>query len=164
MAAVVPVADAQTLKPGLWEVAPQRTAKEMEELRAATANRTAQVRETMESIRRSAAQQGVYLGPDGNSTLVCMTRDMIERNMNPMAEGDCRTRQSQSGNVVTTSFACTNPTYSGETQVTIVSSESYIMKSVVGGNPAMDALGVSGRTVTANWRGADCGLVKPPAE
>ena len=158
-------AAAQTLKPGLWELqhkmsgTPEMDAQ-MAEMRKQMAAMPPEQRKQIEAMM---AKQGVGMGPGGNSMRMCLTREMVERNEIPAAQGDCRiTQQSRSGNTMKAAFACTNPPATGESQVTFHSPESYAMKSVVNttvtGKPEKTTMEGAGK-----WLGADCGSIKPVA-
>jgi len=110
------------------------------------------------------AKQGMKMGasgPGSMSVTTCMTKEMIERNEIPAAQGNCKTtRQQRSGNTVNMAFACTNPPSSGEGQFTIQSPEAYTMKMEVkstgGGQPRTMRMEAGGK-----WLGADCSSIKP---
>jgi hypothetical protein len=79
----------------------------------------------------------------------------------PASQGDCKTtQQSRSGNTIKMAFACTKPPSTGESQVTLVSGESFQSKTTVTtterGKPEKTTIEGTGK-----WLGADCGSVKP---
>jgi Protein of unknown function (DUF3617) len=161
-------AQAQTMKPGLWEITHQvgggagSMNAEMAAMQAQLANLPPDQKKMMQDMM---AKQGISMGaggPGGMSLKTCMTKEMIERNDMPAGQGDCTsTRSPRSGNAVKFSFTCTKPPSSGEGQITISSAEAYQMKmtvssSVRGKAEKMDMEGAG------KWLGADCGDVKPP--
>src|SRR5437762_13091487 len=89
-------ANAQSLKPGLWEVANQIQAgagpgaQEMARAQKGMANMSPEQRKAMQEMM---AKHGVTLGaagPGGMTVKVCMTREMAERNHIPAQPGDCK--------------------------------------------------------------------------
>lgn len=162
-------ANAQSLKPGLWEVAnqvqagPGPGAKDMARPQMDMANMSSEQRKAMQEMM---AKHGVTMGsagPGGMTVKVCMTREMVERNQVPAQPGDCKsTTGARTGNSVKVSFSCTNPPSSGEGTMTIASPEAYSMKMMVNttaqGKPQKVTMDSSGK-----WVAADCGAVKPMA-
>lgn len=159
-------ANAQNLKPGLWEITNKmQTAGGQMEQRMADMQKqmAAMPPEQRKMMEEMMAQRGMKMGgtPDGGMTIkICMTKEMIERNEMP-TQGDCKTtQQSRSGNTMKMAFACTNPPSSGEGQVVFTSSEAYSSKSsittTVQGKPEKITSEGHGK-----WLGADCGTIKP---
>ena len=156
-------ASAQNLKPGLWEV--QHTMKgnpemerQMEEARKQMAAMPPEQRKQMEAMM---ASRGVQMGGGGQGMRMCLTKEMVERNEIPAQQGDCKmSNQQRTGNTLKVNFICTTPPSSGESQMTINSSESYAMKttatSTIDGR--VEKMSVEG---TGKWVGADCGGLKP---
>ncbi|RYF34539.1 MAG: DUF3617 domain-containing protein, partial [Comamonadaceae bacterium] len=92
---------------------------------------------------------------------VCLTRKMVERNEIPANQGDCKTtQQSRSGNTLKMAFSCARPPSTGESQLTLVSSEAFNSRTTVtssaGGKPQTTTIEGTGK-----WLGADCGTVQP---
>lgn len=160
-------ASAQTLKPGLWQVANRMQGGSMDMDRATQqmeqqmAKMKPEQRKMMEEM---LARQGVKMGQGGldmMSVQTCMTREMVERDRVPAQQGDCRnTRFQRSGNTVRIAYTCTQPPSSGEGTLVIHSPESYAMKMAItskaGGKAETVHMDASGK-----WLKADCGDVKP---
>ncbi len=162
-----PLASAQNLKPGLWEISNKMQSgsgqleKGMAEMQKQMAAMPPEQRKMMQDMM---AKQGVALGAGGPGNMVakiCMTKDMVERNDLPSQQGDCKSTSSpRSGNTMKMSFVCTQPPSSGEGTVTFVSPEAYsmkmAMKSTVQGKAETMTMDGGGK-----WLSADCGVVKP---
>lgn len=164
---------AQTMKPGLWEIATQMQGGSGE-----MANAMAQAQKQMENMppdqrkmmQDMMAKQGVQMGTGaggGMTIKVCMTQEMVDRNEisshQSTNQHDCtHTNSPRSGNTMQFSFVCTKPPSSGEGQITFSGSEGYTSKvsttSTVRGKPEKIDMQSSGR-----WLGSDCGSVKPLA-
>ncbi len=161
-------AQAQSMKPGLWEISQkmQSSSGEMEkamgDMQKEMAAMTPEQRKMMQDMM---AKQGVGMGsgPGPMSLKVCMTQEMVERNELAPQQGDCKSSYSpRTGNTMKIAFACTKPPSSGEGQITFTSSEAYSSKMVVntmhnGKNEkmSMDSQG--------KWLSAECGAIKPPS-
>lgn len=157
---------AQTLKPGLWEINNKMGGNpELERAQAKMQQQLAGMapaqRKQMEAM---LAQRGVRMTPGaaGTNVQVCMTREMAERNDVPVRNGCTATRQPRSGNTMHVAFTCSNPASSGEGEFTFTSPEAYrshmTLHSQEGGRPQTMTMDTTGK-----WLGADCGSVKPLA-
>ncbi len=156
---------AQTLKPGLWEIRQQMQSgsgqmeQSMAQMQQQMAGMPPEQRKMMEDMM---ARQGMNAG--GTTLKVCMTREMVERNEMPaQQQGDCTTTSSpRTGNTMKIAFTCTKPPSRGEGQISFVSPEAYTMKmtthSTARGKTETMAMDASGR-----WLSADCGAIKPVA-
>ena len=161
-------ANAQNLKPGLWEITNkmQTGSGQMEAQMAQMQQQMASMPpEQRKMVEEMMAQRGMKVGggAGGGMTLkVCMTKEMVERNEGlAQQRGDCQTtQQSRTGNTMKMAFTCTNPPSSGEGQVVFTSPEAYSMKMLVNttvqGKPEKINMEGGGK-----WLGADCGSVKP---
>lgn len=161
------IAQAQTLKPGLWEIdnKTQSSSGQMEQAMAqaqqAMASMPPEQRKRMEEMM---ARQGVSVGSGGlgRSARICMSKEMVESSQLPAQEkGDCKTTySSRVGNTMKMAFSCTQPPASGEGQITFVSPESYRMQMVstttLQGKPEKMTMDSTGK-----WLSADCGTLKP---
>lgn len=159
--------NAQTLKPGLWEITSQiqggssETARALAEAQKQLANLPPDQARIM---RDMMARQGVQMAsaPGGGTAIkTCMTPDMVARDAVATQQGDCtHTSSPRVGNRMPFSFVCTQPPSRGEGQVTFVSPEAYTVQmaatAVVNGKPEKMDLQASGR-----WLGATCGAVQP---
>jgi Protein of unknown function (DUF3617) len=156
---------AQSLKPGLWEntftlkSSSGTLEKGMAEMQAQMAKLPPEQRKMMEQM---LAQQGVGMGPKGNSIKFCMTPEEAAKMEVPAAEGDCKqTVTKRSASVMAVSFSCTgNPPSSGQGEFTFQSSTAYSGKSVVNtvvdGKPERMDMDTKGK-----WLSSDCGAIKP---
>ena len=164
----ISAADAQTIKPGLWEMTSQmqgnsEAANAMASIQKELAQMPPAQRKMMEDMM---AKQGMQLGnaPGGGMAVkICMTQEMIDRNEMTSQQGDCQhTSSPRSGNTMKFSFVCTQPPSSGEGRVTFTSPEAYTtwvaVTSSARGKPEKMEMNSNGR-----WLGKDCGSVKPIA-
>lgn len=162
------MAQAQTIKPGLWEITNQmqgnsEAANAMAKMQKEMAQMPPSQRKMMEDM---LAKQGMQMGstPGGGMALkMCMTQEMIDRNEMTSQQGDCKhTSSPRMGNSMKFSFTCTKPPSSGEGEVTFTSPEAYTTRVAVTserrGKPEKMEMTTSGR-----WLGSDCGSVKPIA-
>jgi hypothetical protein len=161
---------AQTIKPGLWEITTQmqgpaggQIAGAMSEMQKQMDSMPPEQRKMMQDMM---AKQGVQLGATGNGGLavkMCMTQEMVDRSEFGGHQGDCtHTSSARMGNTQKYSFTCTKPPSSGEGQVTFNGREAYTMQmsvtSTIKGKPEkMDMQGAG------KWLGSDCGAIKPLA-
>lgn len=168
LALVSSAAQAQSMRPGLWQVEhrlagnPEMEAA-MAEARKQLAAMPPEQRKMMEDMM---ARQGASMsmsGADGGVNVkVCMTQDMVERAELPrQTEGECTHEvTSRSDTALSMRFACKNPESSGEGHYRFTSDTSYEMRmdirSMHKGKPQSTTL--QGR---ATWLGSDCGPLKP---
>lgn len=160
-------ANAQTMKPGLWEITSQmqggsgEMAKAMAEAQKEMANMPPEQRKMMQDMM---AKQGIQMGTAGGAGMsikVCMTQEMVARNEVATQKSDCTNNYSpRSGNSMKFSFQCPNPPSKGEGVVTFNGSDAYSVKmtnsTVVNGKPEKIDMQSSGK-----WLAADCGSIKP---
>ena len=162
-------AQAQTLKPGLWEMNTRMRSDsgQMEKAMAEAQKQLAALPpEQRKMMQDMLAKQGVGMGAGGAGNMVikvCMTPEMLARNEIVTQEGDCKTEQSpRVGNTMKMVFTCTKPPSSGEGTVTFVSPQAYTTQMTVttraGGKPETVRMDSQGR-----WLAGDCGNVQPIA-
>lgn len=156
---------AQSLRPGLWEhgftmkSAGGQMEGAMAEMQKQMAALPPDQRKMMEQMM---AQQGVGMGPKGQSVRICITPEEAARQEVPAAEGHCTQKVTQrTGNTVKVSFSCAGqPPSSGESEITFLSPTAYsgraVVRTTVAGQP--ERLDMS---TTGKWLAADCGAVKP---
>lgn len=167
--ATVTLAEAQAMKPGLWEITQKSMSgsdginDKMAQMQQQMANLPPEQKKMLQDMM---AKQGVTVGDagmGGMSVKTCMTKEMIERNEVPQAQSGCSASASpRIGNSQKIAFTCSKPPSTGEGQITFSGSEAYVMKMTVnttvrGRAEKMD-LEAAGR-----WLGAECGDVKPIA-
>ena len=160
-------ANAQTMKPGLWEITQKMKfgSGDMNDKMAAMQQQMANLPpEQKKMMQDMMAKQGVQMGnsgPGGMSIKTCMTKEMIERNEIPTGEGDCTSTMSpRTGNTQKIAFTCTKPPSSGEGQITFSGSEAYAMKMKVNSTVRGKAEGMD-MEGAGKWLAAECGDVKP---
>ncbi len=162
-------ANAQTMKPGLWEITNQmqgapgsQTAGAMAEMQKQLASMPPEQRKMMEDMM---AKKGVQMGAasgGGMAVKVCITPEMAARNdVAQHQQGDCsHTNSPRVGNTMKFAYVCTKPPSRGEGQVTFTSPEAYSMQmksttTIKGKEESMDM------QANGKWLGSDCGSVKP---
>lgn len=156
---------AQSIKPGLWEhaftikSASGQMEGAMAEMQKQMAALPPDQRKMMEQMM---AQQGVGMGPKGQSVKICITPEEAARQEVPAAEGNCTQKVTQrSGSTIKVSFSCGAPhPSSGEGEISFQSPTAYTGKTTVTttvqGKPERMDMTTSGK-----WLSADCGAVKP---
>ena len=163
------LAQAQSMKPGLWEMTQKIGGNaKLDQAQAQMQQQMASMPpEQRKMIEDMMAKQGVKVGAaagGGTSVKVCMTKEMAERNEVPtQAQGDCKSTVSdRSASGMKIAFSCANPPSSGEGQVRFAGPEAYSMKmtvkTTVQGQPETMTMDGGGK-----WLAADCGSVKPLA-
>ncbi|MFN0163001.1 MAG: DUF3617 domain-containing protein [Burkholderiales bacterium] len=166
---VCAAADAQNIKPGLWEMTQamqgQAGGKDVAAAQAKAQRELAALPpEQRKMVEAMMAKQGVSMAAGGNSMRVCISKEMAERGQPPAGQGgDCKMDWSpRKGNTITTKFTCNNPPSTGEGTIVFDSSESYAMNMKVtqtrAGKPETMTM-----QSTSKWVSADCGSLKPLA-
>lgn len=159
-------ANAQTQKPGLWEInhqingaAGSQMAEAMAQMKRQMASMPPEQRKMMEDMM---AKQGVGMSAGGTTLKVCLTKEMVERNdvASPPQAGCTTSMSPRSGNSMKFSYSCTQPPSSGQGQVTFVSDTAYTM-TMAAQTTAMGKTEKMDLSASAKWLGADCGAVKP---
>lgn len=165
---ITTIAQAQTIKPGLWEMnqkmggSPQMD-QAMAQMQQQMASMPPAQRKQMEEM---LAKQGMSMpsaGAGGGMAMkMCITPEMAAKQDMPMqSEGDCTsTVTSRSANALKMNFVCKKPPSSGEGTYTFTGDTAYTMKMVMNtthqGKPQTTTLDGTGK-----WLSADCGSVKP---
>ncbi|MBK9135815.1 MAG: DUF3617 domain-containing protein [Betaproteobacteria bacterium] len=164
-------AQAQKLRPGLWENAvsmkssDQRVEQAMAQMRAQLASMPPAQRAQVEQMM---ASQGVGIGGAGkpNTVRSCISPEMAARNeFNP---GDSRCQSidhKRTGNVVRFRFSCQNEgtTSQGEGEFTLVSDTETRGKMFVNTQRQGQSMRMDMES-TSKWVAADCGNLKPLAQ
>ena len=166
LAATTLGAQAQTMKPGLWEVTSKlggspEMDNAMAQMQQQMASMSPEQRKQMETM---LAKQGmsVSAAPAGMLTKMCMTKEMAEKSQLPVqTQGDCiSTTSDKTSTGMKVKFTCASPPSSGEGQYTFMGDSAYTMKMKINtqqqGKPVTTTLDSSGK-----WLGADCGTIKP---
>lgn len=166
-------ANAQTMKPGLWEITQKMKSgsAEMNNALAAMQDQMAKMTPLQrKQMQDMMAKQGVNmdLGAGGGAAKpgeitvrMCMTREMIAENQTaPQQPGCTHTQSPRVGNTWKMAFTCTKPPSSGEGQTTMTSPDAFTMKMTINssatGKPERMDMEGAGR-----WLGASCGDVRP---
>ncbi len=184
------VVSAQTLQPGLWEVAsklptgnsdiaklgaqsqdarsnmPAMSSEQMAAMMAQMKDQIAKMPPEQRKLveQNMAAMQNMRMNNDGTTTMkLCMTKEMIARNQLGGQKGKCtHSPVDSSGSTRKFSFVCTDPATKGEGSYTMLSPTSYTGSMTI--NSVQDG---KPQTMTIASSGkfvnADCGNVKPMA-
>ena len=163
-------AQAQNIKPGLWETTTQMQGERGGQMAGAMAEMQKQMAsmppEQRKMIEDMMAKRGVAAGPaagGGMAVKICMTQEMISRNEVGRQKSDCtHTASPRAGNTVKFSYSCPNPPSRGEGVVTYTSPDAYSVKvttitTIKGKEEAIEVQSNS------KWLGSDCGAIKPLA-
>lgn len=161
-------AQAQSIKPGLWEMtqkvggSPQMD-QAMAQMQQQMASMSPAQRKQMEDM---LAKQGMAMptqGAGGGMAMkVCITPEMAAKQDMPMqGEGDCTsTVTSRSASALKMNFVCKKPPSSGEGTYTFSGDSAYTVKMVMNtthqGKPQTVTMDGQGK-----WLSASCGTVKP---
>lgn len=156
---------AHTLKPGLWEINNTVSSNSgavnqlLSQAPGLIAGLPAEQRSKLENLM---ARQGVTLGTGGAMTAkICMTQAMVDRNELPAQAGNCQSSPApRTGNTLQFSFTCSKPVASGQGQITILSPESYTVKTTVNSSAGGQAATVN-TDGTARFVAASCGNIRP---
>lgn len=155
-------AQAQTIKPGLWELNNKvktgdiQTDAALEMAMRQLATMPAAQRAQMEAM---LGQNGVSMpkaGGDGAiSVTACVTPDMAARKELPLNQkGNCTSKSVPAAGGLDVSFSCTNPTSSGQGQIRFSDDSHYTMTMDVNteatGSPQKVHVDSTGRWVSAS--------------
>ncbi len=161
-------AQAQSTKPGLWEITHKVGGNA--QLDAAMAQAQQQMaamppdqRKMMEDMM---SKQGITMptaGAGGGMAMkICITPEMAARSELPsQQDGDCTTTiSSRTGSSMKVKFACTNPPTTGEGTYTFNGDTAYTMdmKTTTTRNGKPENMTMSGG---GKWLSGNCGNIKP---
>ena len=159
-------AQAQTSKPGLWEVTSKFSGspeadKATADLQKQLASMPPEQRKQMEAMM---GKQGITLsGPGGAMVMkTCITKEMLAQSQLPMqTQGNCTsTTREKTSSSMKFKYVCTNPTSTGEGQFTFQDENSYTstikLTTTAQGKPQTTTMEGAGK-----WLGSDCGTIKP---
>jgi uncharacterized protein YneF (UPF0154 family) len=159
-------AQAQAMKPGLWEISNKMLGGSgemqaaMAEMQKEMENMPPEERKMMQDMM---AKHGASISPSGAamSVKICLTQEMINRNQINRQEGNCRHNLSPKvGNSMKFSVACSDPVASGEGVITFISPTAYdtsmTLKTTQNGQPETMKMASSSRFLSAN-----CGSILP---
>ena len=156
-------AQAQTIKPGLWELNNKvksgdiQTDAAIEMAMRQLANMPAAQRAQMEAM---LAQNGVSVpksGGDGSiSVTACVTPEMAAKKELPLNQkGNCTSKSVPAAGGMDVSFSCTNPTSSGQGQIRFSDDSHYTMTMDVNTEATGSAQKVQINS-TGRWIAAAC--------
>jgi len=159
------LAQAQNIKPGLWEIkmnpqlSPERQAA-MAQAQQQLAQMPAEQRKRMEEMMAKAGVNA-NLATGAVTLKVCITAEQAALNQLPVSsQGNCKHQVERKGAQILNRFSCSDPDISGEGTTTLSSAEAYnsSMSSTarVGGKSETMSVQSQGR-----WLGADCGGIAP---
>lgn len=164
-----PEAQAQKIRPGLWEntVSMKSSDGRMEAAMAQMQEQLARMPpEQRAQVEAMMARQGVGLGAGKPNTVrSCITPEMAARDQFDTGDGRCRsTGHTRSGNVVRFKFMCQadqqGASGDGEGEFTLVSETENRGKMRINATRQGQTMRMEMDT-TSRWLGADCGALKP---
>lgn len=162
-------AQAQAIKPGLWEIkmnpqlSPERQAA-MAQAQQQLAQMPADQRKMMEEMMAKAGVNA-NLATGAVTLKVCITADQAALNELPVhsqGQGSCKHQVQRKGAQILNQFSCSDPEVSGQGTTTLTSPEGYtstlntVSKNKSSGKNETLVVNGSGR-----WLGADCGSIAP---
>ncbi|MCV2362702.1 DUF3617 domain-containing protein [Paucibacter sp. DJ1R-11] len=159
------LAQAQAIKPGLWEIkmnpqlSPERQAA-MAQAQQQLAQMPAEQRKMMEEMMAKAGVNA-NLATGAVTLKVCITPEQAALNQLPVSsQGNCKHQLERKGAQILNRFSCSEPELSGEGTTTLSSAEAYSsnMNSTtrVGGKTETMSVQSQGR-----WLSGDCGGIAP---
>lgn len=161
-------AQQQKMRPGLWEhtVSMKSQSGQMEaamaQMQKSMASMTPAQRKQMEDMM---AQQGVRIGPNGNSVKVCITAEQADLDRIPPQEGCTQKVQRTGPSSIAMTFSCKGapgqPPTSGEGTMTFSGPTAYAGNFKVQTTTAQGKPEQLDMAQTGKWLAADCGGLKP---
>ena len=160
-------AQPQKMRPGLWEHSMTMKSQSgqmeaaMAEMQKSLASMPPAQRKQME---QAMAQQGVSMGPSGNTVKVCISPEQADLDRIPAQEGCTQNVQRTGPNAVAMTFSCKGtqgqPPTTGEGTMTFQGPTAYTgnfkVKTTSNGKPEQIDMVQNGK-----WLAADCGAIKP---
>lgn len=160
-------AQTQKLRPGLWENSVTMKSQSgqleaaMAQMQKSMASLTPAQRKQME---QAMAQQGVSMGPSGNTVKVCISPEQANLDRIPAQEGCTQNVQRTGPSAVAMTFSCKGtqgqPPTTGEGTMTFQGPTAYAgnfkVKTTSNGKPEQIDMVQNGK-----WLAADCGTLKP---
>lgn len=156
---VAPGVQAQSTKPGLWEIDSNTRVdgQAMPDMAAMMKDVPPQMRKQMEAMM---AQQGVGMAPRGMR--ICVTPEQAVRDELPLRQEDgCKTRwQQRSGKRLSFSMECSDPPAKGEGEVELISPEAWTSRMTMRIQEGRQTHEVRSET-RGKWLSAQCGKIRP---
>lgn len=160
-------AQTQKLRPGLWENTVSMKSQSgqieaaMAEMQKSMASLSPAQRKQME---QAMAQQGVQMGPSGNTVKICISPEQADLDRIPAQEGCTQNVQRTGPSTVAMTFSCKGtqgqPPSSGVGTMTFQGPTAYTgqfkVKTTTDGKPEQIDMVQNGK-----WLAADCGAIKP---
>lgn len=160
-------AQVQKMSPGLWEHAVTMKSQSgqmeaaMAQMQKSLASMPPAQRKQMEDM---LAQQGVGMGPGGQTVKVCVTPEQASLDTIPKQEGCVQNVKRTSPTTLSMNFSCKGedgaPPTSGDGTITFSSPKAYAgqfkIKTTNSGKPEQIDMSQTGK-----WLSADCGAIKP---
>ena len=157
----------QRMRPGLWEHSVNMKSQSgqmeaaMAEMQKSLASMPPEQRKQMEQMM---AQQGVGMGPKGQTVKVCITKEQADLDNVPQQEGCTQKVQRVDASTMKVAFACkggqSQPPSSGEGTITMQGPTAYTgqfkFKTQNQGKPEQIDMAQSGK-----WLSDNCGAIKP---
>ncbi len=157
----------QKMRPGLWEHSVNMKSQSgqmeaaMAEMQKSLASMPPEQRKQMEQMM---AQQGVGMGPKGQTVKVCITKEQADLDNVPQQEGCTQKVQRVDASTMKVAFACKGgqgqPPSSGEGTITMQGPTAYTgqfkFKTQNQGKPEQIDMAQSGK-----WLSDNCGAIKP---
>ena len=165
LAGLAGLSQAQTMKPGLWEMKsstqldPEQQAK-VAQMQKAMENMPPERRKMMEDVM---AKQGGGMSLAGGTMTqkACITKEQAERDLAPTDfRGNCTHDAKRSGNTIQTHFVCTNPASEGDVTTTLRGSEGF-RNDVTVRHERKGKMETMKLSSEGRWLGADCGDIQP---
>jgi len=162
-----PASAQQKMRPGLWEhsVSMKSQSGQMEaamaEMQKSLASMPPEQRKQMEQMM---AQQGVGMGPKGQTVKVCVSKEQADLDNIPQQEGCTQKVQRIDASTMKVAFSCKGgpgqPPSSGEGTVTMQGPTAYTgqfkFKTQTQGKPEQIDMAQSGK-----WLAESCGAIQP---
>jgi len=157
----------QKMRPGLWEHSVNMKSQSgqmeaaMAEMQKSLASMPPEQRKQMEQMM---AQQGVGMGPKGQTVKVCITKEQADLDNIPQQEGCTQKVQRVDASTMKVAFSCKGgqgqPPSSGEGTITMQGPTAYTgqfrFKTQNQGKPEQIDMAQSGK-----WLSENCGAIKP---
>ena len=157
----------QKMRPGLWEHSVNMKSQSgqmeaaMAEMQKSLASMPPEQRKQMEQMM---AQQGVGMGPKGQTVKVCITKEQADLDNVPQQEGCTQKVQRVDASTMKVAFACKGgqgqPPSSGEGTISMQGPTAYTgqfkFKTQTQGKPEQIDMAQSGK-----WLSDNCGAIKP---
>jgi hypothetical protein len=162
-AGVVAASHAQTappIKPGLWQVTPQRSVNGAPPVDMGDRMKSMSP-EVRKKVEESMKARGMAPAGPGGQLRVCFTKEFLDRGHWQAQTTNCKTESRvRTGSHWAWHTSCTAPASETDGEAHFGDAENYVVKTAtkmtLNGKPH-----ASQTTVTAKWLGSDCGDVKP---